>query len=94
MTSNKVCTPQQREVDLFLQKHLNPTPGRPAQDVKDRILHWIALAKNPTLVISEANAKSEANARRKARQNIRRLLLRHPEVAAQLDRELRTKVTR
>jgi len=68
-------------VDEFLSRHLKPAPGRSAQDVRDRILHWIEIANNPSIV----STNNIAETRRKARQNIRRLVERHPEVANQID---------
>ena len=92
MNRKNVVTPQQVEADLFLQKHLNPPPGKPAPDVTERILHWLAVANNPNIVAPATSAANIANVRRKARQNLRRLVLRHPEVAAQVDATSQTQV--
>jgi hypothetical protein len=83
------------EVDLFLSRHLVPPPGRTASDVKQRILHWITIANNPTSAVApDSSKKTRADVRRKARQNIVRLMKRHPEAAAAINIEPQSKVGR
>ena len=74
---------QQCAVDRFIARHLNPSPGRTPQDLTARLQHWISIANDPSQIVSGLDAKGLANARRKARQNVRRLILGHPELAGQ-----------
>lgn len=96
MTRNRSELPveQQAVVARFISQHLNPPPGRTPQDVKVRLQHWVSVANNPSLLASETNAKVLANVRRKARQNIRRLVLQHPEVASQIPATEQPEVSR
>jgi len=73
------------DVDVFLIRHVRPAPGRTAEDAKDRILHWIEVANNPAAAIPTADSKIIADVRRKARQNVRRLVKKHPDIAAQIN---------
>jgi hypothetical protein len=82
------------EVDRFLARHLNPAPGRTTHSSKERILHWLEVANTPAAYALDPSAKSIANMRRKARQNVRRLVERHPDAAALIDATLQTRVTR
>jgi hypothetical protein len=91
---NELPVEQQAVVARFISKHLNPPPGRTPQDVKSRLLHWISVANNPSVLTSETNAKVLANMRRKARQNIRRLVLQHPDVASQIPATEQPEVSR
>ena len=73
------------DVDVFLSRHVSPAPGRATHDAKERILHWIAVANNPAIIAANTNPETIAEVRRKARQNIRRLVKRHPQAAAQIE---------
>jgi len=77
------------EADVFLSLHIIPPPGRTSFDAKQRIVTWVKIANNPSLKAPNADAKTLANVRRKAVQNVRRLVARHPEAAALAGAELR-----
>ena len=94
MNSSEVTAARHIDVDVFLSKHLNPSPGRPVQDVKDRILHWISVCNNPSQFTSTTDVKALAEIRRKARQNVRRLVARHRVIAAEISMSLQPEVTR
>jgi len=76
-----------QSVDSFLKAFLAPPPGDSPQDIKARLLHWIAVANEPHKFLTENNPHSVAAKRRSARQNLRRLAQRHPEIADQLMKE-------
>jgi hypothetical protein len=80
---HELTAEQQFAVDRFISKYLNPPPGKTPRDIKTRLQHWISVANNPSQLISGSDACELANVRRKARQNVRRLLQQHPELAEQ-----------
>lgn len=71
-------------IDTFLNNFLTPPPGSSPKDIKDRLLHWIEIANHPEVGTADPTPHTIAQRRRKARQNVRRLALRHPAVADQL----------
>jgi|GEM_PF-3237719 len=71
------------DVNAFIERHVNPAPGRNIEDRKVRILHWLEQANNPAAYASAH--KDITNVRRYALQNVRRLVKRHPEAAALID---------
>lgn len=81
------------DVDAFLSRHLLPPPGKTTDDVKARILQWIAIANDPALATQDHSPKKIADLRRKARQNVRRLVQKHPDAAAQIDALQRAEVS-
>jgi hypothetical protein len=85
MNRNEVTAEQRYEVDRFIAKHVHPTPGKSIQNVHSRLQHWIEVANNPPQFTSSLDAKDLSKVRSHARQNIRRLVLRHPNIAAQLN---------
>ena len=71
----------QQIIDTFLV----PAPGRSTEAIKSRILDWIEKANNPSkFAPPNASAEGIAEIHRKARQNVRRLAAKHPEVAAEI----------
>ncbi len=74
-----------QQVTEFLARHVKPSPGKTAEGVKDRIERWLQIANDPSTVTTDTTPKAIANIRRKARQNISRLVQRHPHVAAVID---------
>lgn len=81
------------DVDAFLSRHVLPPPGKTAEDVKARILRWIDIANDPTLATQDHSPQNIADLRRKARQNVRRLVQKHPDAAAQIDALQRAEVS-
>lgn len=79
-------TPQ--AVTDFLRRFLKPPIEKTPQAIKDKLLHWVEVANNPQdYAHDSSDARSVANLRRKARQNIRRIAIRHPEIASLMVRE-------
>jgi hypothetical protein len=72
----------------LIHKFLSPHKGKSSDDVKARIIKWAKVEKNPEDYITKQDDKgpSAIAARRKtARQNLRLLIERNPEIAAELD---------
>lgn len=76
-----------QSVDTFLETFLEPPPGKSPQQIKARLLHWIELANHPERFSVDKSAIALAKKRRSARQSLKRLAERHPEIAAALLRE-------
>ena len=74
----------QQSTRVFLQTFLAPPEGKSPQDIKARLLHWIEVANSPEQFTGDPSAHTLAAKRRSARQNVKRLAERHPEIAAQL----------
>ena len=75
-------------VNSFLEKFLRPSGGNSAGAVADRIRFWIGMANRPEdFVKGDPSPYAISAKRRTARQNLRRLLKKHPQVAAQIMRE-------
>jgi hypothetical protein len=80
------------QVAMFIARHVNPAPGKNAEDRKARILYWLDQANNPA---SYASANRDiTSVRRYALQNVRRLVKRHPDIAALIDATLPSEVSR
>lgn len=71
-------------VDSFLKAFLAPPPGDSPQDIKTRLLHWVAVANDPEKFIEDQSTHAVAAKRKSARQNLKRLAERHPDIAAEL----------
>jgi hypothetical protein len=85
MTRTAVPPEQGDVVHQLINKFLAPAPGRSPARIKQRILDWIEKANHPLRFLpSNAGADTIAEFCRKARQNVRRLSARHPEVAAEI----------
>ncbi len=76
-----------QEIDQFLNAFLVPPPGQSPQSIKDRCLHWIDVCNEPEKFTTEQNGHALAAKRRSARQCLRRLAERHPEIVAALMQE-------
>jgi hypothetical protein len=71
-------------VDRLLQTFLVPTSGRSPQSVRDRFKHWITVYSHPEKFTEDRSPHALAAKRKSARQCLKRLADRHPEVAAAL----------
>jgi len=72
----------------LITSFLIPPNGKSPQAVKARILHWVDVANHPEKYVPDPNNPyAIAAKRRTARQNARKLIQRHPELAAQLKAE-------
>jgi len=77
-------------VQQLISKYLAPPPGKSFAKQKERIVHWLQVANNPSLYAPpNASAANVADLRRKARQNVRRLAEKYPEVAADVMKTVR-----
>lgn len=74
----------QVEVDSFLQQFLSDVPKL----VPDKIKHWLYVANNAALVYPDAEAAELKRRRRNARNNVRRLAAKHPDLLPALRLEL------
>ncbi|MBW4039208.1 MAG: hypothetical protein HIU91_10100 [Acidobacteria bacterium] len=71
----------QQIIDTFLA----PAPRRSPETIKENIIHWMKIANSPSQhAAPSASAEAVAYLRLKARQNVRRLAAKHPEVAAEI----------
>jgi hypothetical protein len=71
-------------IDRFIGR---PPEGNSPEDIKARLLKWRDVYSTPEKFTTDTHPQALKAARRNARQNIRRLALRHPELAAQLMQE-------
>ena len=79
------------DVDAFIKKFLRPpkSSANSPDDVAARLRYWISVVNRPELFMKEddPNPYAVSARRRTARQNLRRLLKKYPDVAAQVMRE-------
>lgn len=80
-------------IDSFFQTFLRPPTGTSPQDITAKILHHIDVANNPAQYSSDHSTPALRAKRRSARQSLRRLALKHQEIAAKLMREFKGKVS-
>lgn len=71
-------------VDLFLSEFLAPPKGTSQQDLLEKARHWIAVIQFPAQHFPNANEFELRVRRRNARQGLRRLLAKHPELIPML----------
>jgi hypothetical protein len=74
-------------VDTFLRTFLSPPKGTSPQDIAAKIRHYIDVANNPAQYSDDHTTFALRAKRRSARQCLRRLVQKHPQIAAQLMRE-------
>jgi response regulator of citrate/malate metabolism len=74
-------------IDQFLKTFLSPPPGDTPKEIKERLLHWIAVTNEPQQFSNSEDAHAIAATRRSARQNLKRLAQRHPDIATDLMNE-------
>jgi hypothetical protein len=76
--------PNVNHVEQLLNRFLTPPKGRSPEEVKEKILHWIDAHNDPAKYTKDPSPYGVAAVRKKARQNVRRLVMRHPSIAAQI----------
>lgn len=75
-------------IDIFLAKFLVPPKGDSPEEIADRIRYWIEVANHPEKFVKDDSSPYAVSAKRRtARQNLRRLVSKHSQVAAQIMRE-------
>lgn len=77
----------QDTIQTFIEKFLIPTPGKSPQAIKDRILHWVEVANHPEKFTSTQDIHAIAAKRKNARQCVKDLAARHPDIIAVLSAE-------
>ena len=75
------------ETQALLSHFITPPKGTSPAAIKDRILHWLDVSTNPQNHIMDSSAYAVAARRKTARQNLRKLILKYPSLAAELKRE-------
>lgn len=75
------------EVEQFFSKFLSSPKGNSPQDIEARVRHWIDAANHPEQYTQDKSPYAVAARRKSARQNLRKLLVRHPHIAGQIMRE-------
>jgi hypothetical protein len=71
-------------VDLFLSQFLTPPNGSSPQALFEKAKHWIAVVEFPKQHFPNADEFELRVRRRNARQVLRRLLAKHPELIPML----------
>ena len=74
-------------IDRFFQTFVRPPTGKSPEDILAKLRHYIDVANDPSTYATDKSAFAVRAKRRNARQAIRRLVQRHPEIAAQMMRE-------
>jgi hypothetical protein len=77
------------DVEALLSGFLNKPPARSLQSIRERMLHWQDVANNPQNHLRDGSTGPAAIAARRkvAIQNLRELIKRNREIAAQLQSE-------
>ncbi len=73
-----------QNVQELINKFLTPSKGHSPEAITERLMHWVERANHPEKYSQDISPFAIADLRRKARQNARRIILRHPDVAAKL----------
>ncbi len=77
------------EVEVFLQKFLKTPKGTSPEVISQKIKYWLTVANNPERYFPDANtAELKYRVIRNARQNVRRLARKHPNLLSELAREM------
>ena len=74
------------QIDAFMAQFLGSDTCI-SKDPKERILHWVEVARHPEDHTTDKSPHAIAAIRKNARQNVRRLAVRNPKIAAQLMEE-------
>lgn len=74
-------------VDTFLRTFLSVPKGKSPEDIAAKIRHYVDVANNPSQYSDDPSTFALRAKRRSARQSLRRLVQKHPQIAAQLMRE-------
>jgi hypothetical protein len=69
------------ELRSFFDAFLKPPANYPGQSPKALIEHWVTVYNHPERFSEDNNPRTLAKKRRNARQNLRRLLRKHPRIA-------------
>ena len=77
----------QQSVQDLINKFLPNPKGSSPESIQARLLFWIERANHPEKFSDDISKFAIADVRRKARQNARRLITRHPDLAAKLASE-------
>ena len=72
------------EINRFLSQFLTTPKGTSKQPVIDRARHWVAVLQSPAEFYPQADEYELRHRYRQAKQNLRRLLNRHPELLTML----------
>ena len=73
------------DVAAQLRRFLPPPTGTSPEAIKDRIMHWFAIAKHPEKHVESSNLHTIAAKRKAAKQNLRKLIVWYPQIAAEID---------
>jgi hypothetical protein len=76
------------QLRAMMQRYLAPPNGDTPQDTKAKMLYWRNVVLNPDKYAADAHPLSVKKAESNARQNFRRLVQRHPDLAAQIMSEV------
>lgn len=72
----------------FADKFLKPQKGDSPEDITARIRHWVDVVNHPEAFVTGDKSPHAISAKRRSgRQNLRRLLKRHPDVAEAMMQE-------
>jgi hypothetical protein len=80
-------------LDSFFKTFLRPPTGTSPQDITAKILHFIDVVNNPAKYSDDNSTHALRAKRRSAKQSLRRLALKHQELAAKLMQEHAEKVS-
>jgi len=78
----------QSAVEQFLTQFLTPPKGTSHTTLAEKVKHWISVCNHPEQVYPKADVFELRYRRRNARQNVRRLLSKHPELLPTVTRLL------
>ena len=68
-------------IQQFLDTFLIPPKGKSPQEIRDRFKHWAEVYAHPEQFTKDHNPHALAAKRKSARQCLRRLTERHPDIA-------------
>ncbi len=74
-------------LDSFCEKFLQPAKGDSPEQIANRIRHWIEVCNRAEEFCQDSSPYALSAKRRSARQNLRRLVKKHPLIAEQIRRE-------
>jgi hypothetical protein len=71
-------------LDSFFQTFLRPLNGTSPQDLLSKAHHLVSVVNDPAQFSTDTNPFAIRAVRRNARQSLRRLILKHPELIPQM----------
>ena len=79
----------EQTIQHLLNTFLKPPSGKSPAAIRERLLYWIEQANHPEKYTKDEDTSklAIADVRRKARQNVRRIIAEHPVVASSLAKE-------